>query len=43
MNAATLTKPNDVLFYFGQLCFNGYSKTAFDLKIACDICDYAAI
>ena len=34
VNAVTLTKPNNVLFYFVQLNFNGYLKTAFDLKMA---------
>ena len=34
VNAATLTKPNNLLFCFVQLSFNGYSKTAFYSKIA---------
>ena len=37
VNAATLTKPNNVL-WFDQLSFNGYSKTPFDYKIASDSC-----
>ena len=32
------TKPNNMLFCFVQLNFNGYSKKAFDLKIAFDNC-----
>ena len=38
VNAVTLTKPNNVLFRFIQLIFDGYLKTAFDLKIAFDSC-----
>ena len=38
VNAATLTKPNNVLLCFVQSSFNGYLKTSFDLKIASDNC-----
>ena len=37
VNATSLTKPNNV-FWFVQLSFNGYSKTAFDHKITSDSC-----
>ena len=38
MNAATLTKSNNVLFCFVQLSFNVFLKTSFDLKIPSDSC-----
>ena len=38
VNAATLTKPNYMLFCFVKLSFIGYLKTIFDLKIASDSC-----
>ena len=38
VNATNLTKPNNMLFCFVQIGFNGYSKTAFDLQIASDRC-----
>ena len=38
VNPGTLTKPDNMLYCFVQLSFNGYSKTVFDLKIASDSC-----
>ena len=38
MNAATLTKQNDVLFCLVELRFNGYLKTVFDFKIGFESC-----
>ena len=38
MNMVTSTKPNNMLFCFVKLSFNGYSKTVFDLKIAYYTC-----
>ena len=38
MNAATLTKLNNVLFCLIALSFNGYLKTVIDFKIGSDSC-----